>query len=430
MTMLQPPVIVIPGITGTQLDDYYPLETETVWSAVLHKEFSRIALHPDDLRYEAIEPARVLPRNPYDIVYGDLVAALRHDLSKKADRPTPVYGFGYDWRQDCSRTALQLDAFVDEVLARSRLLPHYRDEPPRAVDFVAHSMGGLIVAKYLHDRQAQRAKSRGAASKTRRVVTIGTPFRGSVNAILKLTTGMGTLTGPDPRDREREASRTIPALYQLLPSYQGAIEADPDVTARSLFRTDAWQPSVVATLREFIRLRKAQVDADKLLQRLLDQARSFIDAVNAVDPDRVLDEGSDGWLPVVGIAEKTHVRARIVAWRGQPWFDFPEPVNERAPDGRPREATGDGTVAFLGACADFLARERLVCVAMDDLSFWEVRDRVLAETGGLHGFLPKVNLVQKLVIRFLRKDFGGDFEARRAPGAARCTWPSWLREKR
>ena len=49
--MIQPPVIVLPGIIATILDDYCPIVPEEVWSAVLHKEYERIALHPDDVRY-------------------------------------------------------------------------------------------------------------------------------------------------------------------------------------------------------------------------------------------------------------------------------------------------------------------------------------------------------------------------------------------
>jgi hypothetical protein len=94
----------------------------------VHKEYERIALHPDDTRYEAMEPARALPRSLFDLVYSDLVDALRHDLTKKKDKPTPVFGFGYDWRQDCGRTAAQLDILIDEVLARTALLPHYKSE--------------------------------------------------------------------------------------------------------------------------------------------------------------------------------------------------------------------------------------------------------------------------------------------------------------
>ena len=53
-----PPVILVPGITGTYLRDEYRLPPDRVWSVLQH-DFSRVALHPDDPRYEAVEPARV-----------------------------------------------------------------------------------------------------------------------------------------------------------------------------------------------------------------------------------------------------------------------------------------------------------------------------------------------------------------------------------
>jgi len=412
--MLQPPVIVVPGITATQLDDYYPLETEVVWSAILNKQWERIALHPDDQRYEAIEPARVRPRNPFGLVYGDLVEALRHDLSRKADQATPVYGFGYDWRRDCRLTADELESFIEEVLARTSLIRHYQKALPTEVDLVGHSMGGLVVARYLKKRQDANLPSR-----VRRVITLGTPFRGAVDAILKVTTGMGTLTGADPRDRERETARTIPALYQLLPSYRaatnGGVADNSDV-----FEVRNWQPSILATLKEFIRLRGARVHETALLVAMLKLSRDFIEDVNKLDPDRALSEGKDAWLPIVGIDEKTQVRFSIKTQpNGQPRFQFPDMDN----DG---ELTGDGTVPFPGACPDFFPRERLVCVAKKDLSIWEIRDRALVEAATLHAFLPKVNLVQKMVIRFLRKDFGGGkYAARPAPGVVKPQWQQW-----
>ena len=65
--MIQNPVIVIPGITATELHDDYPLKTEDVWTMVFNKEYERIALHPDDIRYEAIEPAHVFPGRAFSI---------------------------------------------------------------------------------------------------------------------------------------------------------------------------------------------------------------------------------------------------------------------------------------------------------------------------------------------------------------------------
>jgi pimeloyl-ACP methyl ester carboxylesterase len=421
----QAPVIVLPGITATTLHDLYPVEPEEVWTALLNKDYTRIALHPDDVRYEAREPARVSPFNPFGLVYGDLVESLRHELTAKADRPTPVFGFGYDWRQDATRTADRLDEFIDEVLARTALLPHYRQQPPRAVDLVGHSLGGLVTARYLWSRQQA-----GTESKVRRVVTMAAPFRGAIDAMQKLSMGMGSLTGPDPKAREREAARTIPAVYQLLPSYPGAVSFDPGVT-KNIFDIKAWQPSILATLREYIRLQKARITVEALLAQYLAVARSFIDSVNAIDPAKVLPEKDAGWLAIVGVNVTTQVQAQIVLERGRPRFAFPPPVNRYSEPPPGNEQTGDHTVPFRGACPDFLDRERLVCVTMDDLSFWEVRDRLLAEFAGLHSFLPKINHVQRLTARFLRDDLGWRLEARPAPGvaAASVKWPAWLRPK-
>lgn len=96
------------------------------------------------------------------------------------------------------------------------------------------------------------------------------------------------------------------------------------------------------------------------------------------------------------------------------------------------ERTGDGTVPFLGACPDaaFLPRERLVCVLPRDLSFFDVGDQILVWLGGLHGFLPRINLVQRSAIKFLlEKEYTGPVWGRRAPGVAKPRWPSWLKEK-
>ncbi|MDY6837846.1 MAG: alpha/beta fold hydrolase [Thermodesulfobacteriota bacterium] len=68
-------------------------------------------------------------------------------------------------------TADVLDYFVDEVMDRTKLLPHYKRRR-FGVDLVGHSMGGLIIADYL--------KRYGQRKKIRRVVSIGTPFEGAI----------------------------------------------------------------------------------------------------------------------------------------------------------------------------------------------------------------------------------------------------------
>ena len=51
---------------------------------------------------------------------------------------------------------------------------------------------------------------------------MGTPYLGSMESVVKLTTGLGNLSGEKPSERERETARSTPAVYQLLPSYDFA----------------------------------------------------------------------------------------------------------------------------------------------------------------------------------------------------------------
>lgn len=416
---LQRPVIFVPGITGTGLADFYPIPPEEVWSPVLRKSYERISIHPDDTRYEALEPARVQAQGIFSIIYADLVEALRHDLTTRRTEPTPVYAFGYDWRQDCARTADLLAVFIHEVLERTLLMPHYRRAGKSLrVDLVAHSMGGLVIADYL----ARYGKDR----KVGRVVSIGSPFEGAIDAVEKISTGMGTLTGEFPRDREREASRTIPALYQLLPSYNGAVEGDPRQPEPDLFEVDTWktwQRSVLATLREYIRLHRAEITPETLLEQYLDAAWRHRRRIRGLDLGGVLPEGRKGWLAVAGVGSPTRVRVTARTTPREPrWFNFASPVDQWSRDRTSRD-TGDGTVPFRGAVPRFLAPANLACVSPEEFDLFELRDKLLARSAGFHGALPTVNLVQRLVIKFLRRDYSGDVEARAAPGVEEPDWP-------
>ncbi len=243
-----PPVIVVPGVTGTALSDDYPLPPEVVWS-VLQKDYERLALHPDNRRYEAQEPARMQARNIFEAAYKGLVEEVRYNLREREDRPVPVYPFGYDWRQPLNFVELQLADFVNEVVERTKLLRHYQSQGYAAdpkVNFVGHSMGGLVITGYL--------ERKGAAARVAKVATLATPFGGSFEAVIKVVTGTANL-GPDtPSSREREAARTMPSLYHLLPTIPDALELDDPSLPKTLFDPALWQPSVLQTIEEFVRL--------------------------------------------------------------------------------------------------------------------------------------------------------------------------------
>jgi pimeloyl-ACP methyl ester carboxylesterase len=425
MPQNQNPVIVVPGITGTSLYDEYPLKAEAVWTAVLNKEYQRLSLHPDDTRYEAMEPSLVRPGRLLDTAYDDIVVALRYDLTARADQPTPVFAFPYDWRQDVKESGSQLANFVEEVIARTALLRHYNGyrENPK-VDLVAHSMGGMVICEYLEAAGGNRVE---------KIATLGTPFLGSLEALVKLLTGLGNLAGEIPKEREREAARSMPAIYQLLPSFKGAIVAASGDGApeTDLFEIGAWQPGVIESLEEYIRMHAVDpgnkstrtARAKELLGSYLKRASEHRARITKLDL-AAKGVAVSNWLAVVGVGAKTRVRASVALQRGEPRFQITEidwvegwAVNDASLD------TGDATVPIAGALPPFLDKKHLVAVAPADFGTWEWRDQALASRVGFHAMLPNLNLAQRLVLRHLRgKDYKGEVWGRRAPGVAKADW--------
>lgn len=416
----QNPVILLHGITASVLRDEYPLEPETVWSTVLHKSWERIALHPDGLRYERQEPARVAADHPFALPYAQLIGELREELSPARDRPTPVFPFAYDWRQPLALTQQRLADFIDEVIDRTLLLRHYHQSDyardPR-VDLVGHSMGGVIIAGHLAAR-AEKAR-------VGRVVSIGAPLDGSFEAALKITTGNSSLGGPE---RERKVSRLVPALYSLLPGFGVHAEWDPALT---LFDPDAWQPSVLDTIADYIyefgvaKRNKTDSRAHALAiftDKLLAPAAAHRKALRALALDRCALNQSD-WLAIVGVGETTRVRLQIIQKNNKPWFeltgdDRQNTFRSTAPTAD-RTLTGDGTVPYAGATAPFLTHDNIVCVTDREFGYWELKDRLLEGAGaGLHATLPTMNLVHRLTISFLKGQRFGKVRAHRPPDLA------------
>jgi pimeloyl-ACP methyl ester carboxylesterase len=413
------PTIFLPGIMGSVLRDQYPVEPETVWSPfkMLVKAYDRLTLHPDDVRYELKEPARVITDQLFGIIYSEIIEELRHNLSPQADTPVPVFPFAYDWRQPLENVQNQLAAFIEEVIDRTKLLPHYHKEQygasdkfPAKVNLVAHSMGGLVVAGYLQKYGEARIY---------KVASIASPLRGSLEAISKTATGSGTLGTSAGSSREREAARVTPALYYLLPSFKKAVVADEGLLD-DIYRPEAWQPSIHDTLTSFVRMYGLNPvnpgqQAWQLLKNMLDAARSHRAGI-----DTLKLQDSKKWLCIVGVNTNTRVQMRIIKdAKGEPVFllnddDVCNNWNDRDP--ARRILTGDNTVPYLGARTDLIPTEQVVCVTPEDYGLLEIKDKVLmAAMQSFHAALPNMNLVQRLVVSHLKDLIYGDVWGRPSP---------------
>lgn len=426
MAMPVYPTIVVPGITATYLLDEYRLPPETIWS-VMTKEYERASLHPDNLRYEAVEPARVITGQVFEVAYRELIDELRHNLRPREDASVPVFAFGYDWRQPLARSAAQLAAFIEEVAERTALMRHYANEDygnsPK-VNLIGHSMGGLVIAGYL--------ARHGKEKRVHKVATLATPFQGSFEAIIKMITGTADLGTSPPSSREREAARLTPALYSLLPSFAAA---DNDY-----FDSKNWQSSVLKTIEEYIRLhgvspRDKKAQAREVFEGLLSAARA---ERNLTDKLNLASAGmtADDWLCVVGVGTET--RVALKAERSGGSVEFRLSSKDRrdrwadAEDPTAQKETGDGTVPFEGAVPRFLSEKNIVCVTPEDFGYWEIQDRATRRVAGFHGILPNMDLLHRMIASFLsgKPPRHDNVWGRSAPGVETPEWPGSLRGMR
>src|SRR5579863_2483022 len=88
------------------------------------------------------------------------------------------FQFPYDWRRDNRAAAFRLARDAGDWLTKWRANGH----PDAKLLLITHSMGGLVSRYFL--------EVLGGWKQTRALVTFGTPFRGSVNAIDTLSNGV------------------------------------------------------------------------------------------------------------------------------------------------------------------------------------------------------------------------------------------------
>ena len=211
-------VVVIPGILGSHLER----RGEQVWG------YRRLAHSLPNLASRLTEQLTLPPEAFHDPAQGcsDGVMATRlmrrlaivpgfasvdgYDrllawLRKKfRDDPDAIIEFPFDWRQSNEYSARELKCFAEPLLARRRAA-----YPGARLVLLAHSMGGLV-ARYYAECLDDRAL-------TRRVITLGTPFSGSVKALTLLANGFVPL-GP-VKFELGELARSLPSVAELLPTY-------------------------------------------------------------------------------------------------------------------------------------------------------------------------------------------------------------------
>jgi pimeloyl-ACP methyl ester carboxylesterase len=236
------PVYVLPGIMGTQLGAPRP----------------------------APAPADLLWLDPQDVIGGELT---RLRLPEAADLITlgaiPFSYLALQLRLRAAGFAVVMHEYdwrVSLELLATAFAARLRADPAPGMFVVAHSMGGLIARRALQDP---------ALARVQRLVTLGTPHRGSFGAVQAIRGNYPVVRRLAALDRlhdaEQLASRvfsTFPSIHQLLPA--------PGL-ARS---TDCFDPN---------NWPRSGPGPDP---RLLAQARAFVGALPGAEPRCIAINGT------------------------------------------------------------------------------------------------------------------------------------------
>jgi pimeloyl-ACP methyl ester carboxylesterase len=316
-------VVVLPGILGSTLADK---TGKLVWAPSAGAALRAIGTFGRSIRGlafkeeigdspagDGVTPVSLMPdlhalpgiwswNIGYDVLLGWLRS--RFELVEappgKPDGPGNLVAVPYDWRLSNRYNGRRLKSIVEPALERWRSQGgEYADA--RLV-FVCHSMGGLVARWYL--------EKEGGAQVTRRLVTLGTPYRGALNALDQLVNGVRKGIGPLKLNLTAFA-RSLPSTYQLLPEY--ACLETPKGLAKT---TEASLPA---------ELSPSMVSDGMRFHEELEEAAAR-------------GEGGYDLHPIVGFRQPTWTTARLSGGRLEPAYTIQD-----------KDEGGDATVPRLSA---------------------------------------------------------------------------------
>jgi len=348
------PIIVIPGIMGSKLL-YKPTDT-VAWGA-----FEGGAANPSDddgariialpigqqdklsQMVDDVKPNGVLEQLRINLAgislnieaYAGILATLgaggyRDEALGMAgaidygDDHFTCFQFSYDWRRDNVENARRLHEFVKEKREYVRLEYKKRygiDKKDIKFDMAAHSMGGLIVRYFLMygsqdipEDDALPQLTWEGADYVERVVFVGPPNAGSVNAFLQLMEG--EQASPILPFYPPAILGTFPSVYQLLPRtrhksivWEQNVEQPVDFYNPSLWDEMNWgllapkqQPVVEVLMPEISDAAQRRRQALHFLNLALNRAKQFH---RAMDRPAETPDGLDLIL-VAGDADETN----------------------------------------------------------------------------------------------------------------------------
>lgn len=300
------PIIIIPGLTGSELIN--SKTGETVWFKAQRSKDDDLRLPISSLDMsqnkdllvagDVIRGVQFLKILPEIEIYQKLIEALETRggyTEGKWDNP-PVKGyedtfyvFSYDWRLDNVENARILIRKIEDLKRTLR-------RPNLKFNVVAHSMGGLIsryAAMYGTADLPKAGKPRPTWAGSKhfsKVFLLGTPNEGSAQSLGALINGfsyVGGLNLPFVQDVSKFDTFTIPSLYQLLP-HSGTLKAfDENLKPLEvdIFDAKTWEEYGWSVIKDDDFNKKftlaEQKNATGYFQAVLNRAKRFQEALDA-----------------------------------------------------------------------------------------------------------------------------------------------------
>jgi pimeloyl-ACP methyl ester carboxylesterase len=284
-------VVLLPGVSGSALakdgKEIWGLSTGALWGAAtsIGKSIKQLTLEDDDPTVDdlgdGVTATRVIP--DLHIIPGlwkiDGYTATSASLLQRGLKANRNYfEFPYDWRRDNRVSARRLAQKAQRWLEAWRTSSG--NDKAKLV-LIGHSMGGIVARCFL--------EVLGGWRDTRSLITFGTPYRGSLNAVGYLANGYAKGIGPLKVDLS-ETVRSFTTIYQLLPTFECIDKGDG----------------------KFVRIGQTSglpnVDAERAAKAL-----AFHEEIRDAQARNAEDETyrNDGYtiFPIVGVEQPTFVSA-------------------------------------------------------------------------------------------------------------------------
>ncbi|MGW0391032.1 lipase/acyltransferase domain-containing protein [Streptomyces sp. NPDC003042] len=313
-------VVLLPGITGSVLarngkDVWAPSSTAVLGAlASLGGSLRSLELGEDDWRVDDLGDGVVADRLVPDLhtLPGlwkiDGYTAIEKFLLAQFDlkEGQNYFPFPYDWRRDNRAAARRL---AEQSTTWLRNWRESSGNTSAQLVLIGHSMGGLVSRYYV--------EVLGGWKDTRAIVTFGTPYYGSLNAVDFLCNGFRKRIGPFEQDLT-QLLRSLTALHQLVPVYRCVYGADGPAATPAKAGLPAWQPQWNSHLTDFF--------------------GEMEDAATANRQDPAWEANQVIYHPIVGMDQPTRQSARLADHGVEPLMTRED-----------RDEGGDGTVPKLSA---------------------------------------------------------------------------------